>query len=47
MKKIGDKIKEIEQYLNEFEEIIPKDFESYIGNLKDKAACERYFEKNC
>lgn len=45
MKKIGDKIKEIEQYLNEFKEIIPKDFESYIGNLKDKAACERYFEK--
>ncbi|MDD5087156.1 MAG: DUF86 domain-containing protein [Candidatus Nanoarchaeia archaeon] len=40
-----DKIKEIEKYLSELEEIIPKDFHKYKNDLKTKAACERYFEK--
>jgi len=43
--KIIDKIKEIKQYLREFEEIKPVNFESYKNDLKEKAACERYFEK--
>lgn len=43
--RITDKIKEIEEYLSEFEEIIPKTFEQYKNNNIIIAACERYFEK--
>ena len=42
--RIKDKIKEIEGYLSELSEIIPKSFEEY-KEIKNKAACERYFEK--
>jgi len=42
--RILDKINEIESYLEEFKSIIPKTFDEYI-NIKEKAACERYFEK--
>ncbi len=44
MERIKDKIKEIESYLLELEEIMPKNFEDY-KHIKTKAACERYFEK--
>jgi len=43
--RIKDKIKEIEGYISELDEIIPKNFSDYKNNLKTKAACERYFEK--
>jgi len=43
--RINDKIKEIEGYLSELEEIMPKNFHEYKTDLKTKAACERYFEK--
>lgn len=45
MKRINDKINEIEQYLNEFSEFLPNDFEDYKKNIVLKAACERYVEK--
>ncbi len=43
--RINDKIREIENYLSELEEIMPKSFHEYKTELKTKAACERYFEK--
>ena len=43
--RINDKIREIEDYLSELEEIMPKNFHEYKTDLKTKAACERYFEK--
>ncbi len=43
--RIKDKIAEIGQYVDELEEIIPENFSKYIGDIKAKAACERYFEK--
>ena len=42
--RIKDKIKEIEGYLSELSEIMPGNFEEY-KEIKNKAACERYFEK--
>ena len=45
MSRRGDKIIEIEKYLIELKNIMPKDIEEYLGNLEKKAACERYFEK--
>lgn len=44
MKRIEDKVKEIEQYLSELEDITPENFELY-KDTKTKAACERYLEK--
>ena len=43
--RIKDKIKEIEQYLEELEEIKPSTFREYRRNFKTRAACERYMEK--
>ncbi|PIN80026.1 hypothetical protein COV11_04805 [Candidatus Woesearchaeota archaeon CG10_big_fil_rev_8_21_14_0_10_30_7] len=45
MSRIKDKIKEIETYLEELTEIVPKDLSEYAENKLIKAACERYFEK--
>ncbi|MDD5650340.1 MAG: DUF86 domain-containing protein [Candidatus Nanoarchaeia archaeon] len=45
MNRIKDKIGDIENYLEELENIIPKDLEEYQKNIEKKAACERYFEK--
>lgn len=42
--RIKDKIAEIENYLVELSDIMPKTLEEYREN-KTKAACERYFEK--
>jgi uncharacterized protein YutE (UPF0331/DUF86 family) len=42
--RIRDKIQEINNYLAELKTIIPKNFEEYEGDIKTKAACERYFE---
>ncbi|MBU0615049.1 MAG: DUF86 domain-containing protein [Nanoarchaeota archaeon] len=43
--RIKDKISEIEEYLSELESIKPNSFEEYKNDIKEKAACERYFEK--
>lgn len=44
-KRIKDKIKEIEKYLGELDEIKPRNLKEYIKDIKTKAASERYFEK--
>ena len=43
--KVGDKVREIEEYLSELGTIIPSDLKEYKQNFEKKAACERYFEK--
>ena len=43
--RINEKIEEVEKYLQELNEILPKSFEEYISNFEKRAACERYFEK--
>ena len=43
--KRGDKISEIEHYLEELESIFPLNFEDYKHDFKIKSICERYFEK--
>lgn len=45
MTKISEKIKEIEEYLEELKDIAPDKFEDYRSNKLIKAACERYIEK--
>lgn len=40
-----EKIKEINRYLEEIDSIKPPSLEEYTNDLKEKAACERYFEK--
>ncbi|MFH1510503.1 MAG: DUF86 domain-containing protein [Candidatus Woesearchaeota archaeon] len=45
MNRIKDKIKQIEGFLEELQEIVPEKFEEYAGSLEKKAACERYVEK--
>ena len=42
--RVLEKINEIEKYIEEFESIVPRTFKDYQG-IKEKAACERYFEK--
>ena len=41
--RITDKLREIERYLAELSEIVPRSIEEYF-EIKTKAACERYFE---
>ena len=43
--RIGDKINEIEKYIEELLAITPESFEEYEKDFKINAACERYFEK--
>lgn len=43
--RIKDKIKEIEIYLMQLEEIVPDSLEEYQEDFKTKAACERYLER--
>ena len=43
--RIADKIKELELYLSELETIKPSTLEEYKGDIKTKAACERYAER--
>jgi len=45
MTRIEDKIKQVEEYLNELEEIIPLSLEEYLGSLEKRLACERALEK--
>ncbi len=41
----GDKIKEIEKYIEELEPNLPNTLEEYKRDFKIRAICERYFEK--
>ena len=43
--RIDEKIKEIENYLEELSSISPASLKEYLNDYKTKAACERYFEK--
>lgn len=43
--RVEDKIEEIENYLSQLQDIVPDNFQAYDGDMKSKAACERYFEK--
>lgn len=45
MTRIDDKIKEINQFLEELQSLVPLSFEEYKLSLEKKAACERYVEK--
>ena len=45
MTRIHEKLKEIEDFLEQLSNIAPESFEAYKANLEKKAACERYFEK--
>ncbi len=45
MDRINDKIEDVLIFFDELHEIIPENLEDYISNKKEKAACERYFEK--
>ncbi|MBI2629686.1 DUF86 domain-containing protein [Candidatus Pacearchaeota archaeon] len=44
-KRIDEKIKEIEKYLEELYQHFPSSYEEYTNDSFTKAACERYFEK--
>ncbi len=43
--RIQDKVNEITRFLDELSEIVPPDYDSYNDNPRDRAACERFFEK--
>ena len=45
LNRITDKLEEIEEYLGDLMEMVPKAFEEYSSDVKARAACERYFEK--
>lgn len=45
MSRVDDKIKEVEEYLDELELIIPDNLDEYLDNLEKRLACERAFEK--
>ena len=45
MDRINDKIEEILEFLEELDEITPKNLVDYQSNKEKKAACERYFDK--
>ena len=45
MNRINDKLKEVENYLEELSSIVPSKIEEYKGDNKTIAACERYFER--
>ncbi len=44
-KRIKEKMKEVEEFLDQLNGIIPSSFEEYKSNIEKKAACERYVEK--
>ena len=45
MKRIREKIEDIERFLAELKQIAPKTLQEYQNSLEKKAACERYIEK--
>lgn len=45
MKRISDKIKEIEEFLEQLKQMLPDTLQAFKANMEKKAACERYAEK--
>ncbi len=45
IKRITDKIAQLEQYIGELDQITPPSLHLYLSSLEKKAACERYVEK--
>ncbi|MBC8444035.1 DUF86 domain-containing protein [Candidatus Woesearchaeota archaeon] len=45
MNRIKDKLTELGILIQELESIMPSNFKEYSSDLKERAACERYFEK--
>jgi len=45
MKRIKDKIDDINEFLGQLKDIVPECFDEYKSNIEKKAACERYVEK--
>ena len=45
MKRIKDKINEINEFLDQLKDIVPSNIEEYRSSIEKKAACERYVEK--
>ena len=45
MKRIRDKIKEVEEFLGQLKDIAPSNLDEYKADITKKAACERYVEK--
>jgi uncharacterized protein YutE (UPF0331/DUF86 family) len=45
MSRIEDKTKEVEQYLNDLESVIPNSLEEYMSSIEKRLASERAFEK--
>ncbi len=45
MKRINEKIDEIQVFCQELQGMVPESFGEYVTDLKTKAACERYAEK--
>ncbi len=45
IKRVEEKIEELQESLDFLIENVPKEFEDYTNNLKTKAVCEHYFEK--
>ena len=43
--RIKDKLEYLTKYVDELKEITPSNFDDYKKNFRDRAACERYFEK--
>ncbi len=43
--RINSKIKDMEIFLEELNQILPSSFEEYKKSIEKKAACERYVEK--
>jgi len=43
--RIGDKIAEIEKYLEELGSVLPRSYEEYSSDWKIRDICERHFEK--
>ncbi|MBW2976347.1 DUF86 domain-containing protein [Candidatus Woesearchaeota archaeon] len=45
MKRIKDKISQINEFLDQLGEIAPSSLDEYKSSIEKKAACERYVEK--
>lgn len=45
MKRINDKLSELETFIEQLHSLAPKSLEEYQKNIEKKAACERFVEK--
>ena len=45
MKRIKDKIKEVNEFLDQLKDMVPSSFDDYKSDIEKREACERYVEK--